>query len=558
MQFDMPKEQSSIIKVLGVGGGGSNAVNHMYGQGIKGVDFVVCNTDQQALDISPVPTKIQIGADLTEGMGAGSEPEVGRNAAVEDIDQLKSILEKNTKMVFVTAGMGGGTGSGAAPVIAQTAREMDLLTVGIVTLPFSFEGKQRREQAEKGIEAMRDNVDSLLVICNDRLREMYGDLNLSNAFAQADDVLSTAAKGIAEVITVTGKINVDFKDVNTVMRDSGVAILGSSIAEGEERAKQGVEKALSSPLLNDNDISGASHVLLNITYGEKEVTMDEISDITDHIQDEAGSTANVIWGHGYDETLGEALSVTIIATGFKSSPDTGSEMEKREKQKKKYLHLNEKEETPPTQEEENPAMASSQITSTEEKTEPAEPEGSRTEATQETPENPEEANDPDSPYLKTKEDQTGASGQEDQSEAPSENSGPEKVEWHQEAQRKEYGPERRTEKDPGTGTPAEEPRPFHANTSRDQGEIDPEQQRKRSTERIDRIQELGMKLRSPSGIEGLEEEPAYVRRNIKLDEEPHSSTSNASRYTLSEEEDEDGKKKTTIRENNPYLHDKPD
>src|SRR5690554_573675 len=325
MELDIPKDHSSIIKVIGVGGGGSNAVNHMYNQGFKGVDFIVCNTDRQALDVSPVPYKIQLGPSLTEGRGAGSIPEIGMNAAIENIEDIKELLSNNTKMVFVTAGMGGGTGTGAAPVIARVAREMGILTVGIVTVPFNFEGRKRRQQAEEGLESMREAVDTLLVINNERLREISGNLTLGNAFAQADDVLSTAAKGIADVISVTGAINVDFNDVNTVMKNSGVAVMGSAIAEGENRAIEAVQSALSSPLLNDNDISGAEYVLLNITYGSKEVLMDEISDITDYIQDEAGSTADVIWGHGYDETLNESLSVTIIATGFNQSPVTGFE-----------------------------------------------------------------------------------------------------------------------------------------------------------------------------------------------------------------------------------------
>jgi cell division protein FtsZ len=325
MEFDLPKDTNSIIKVIGVGGGGSNAVNHMYGQGIVGVDFIVCNTDRQALDISPVPYKIQLGPTLTEGRGAGAIPEIGMNAAVENIDEIRNLLSKDTKMVFVTAGMGGGTGTGAAPVIAQVAKELGVLTVGIVTVPFDFEGRKRRQQAQDGLERLRESVDTLLVINNERLREITGNLSIGQAFEMADNVLSTAAKGIAEVISVTGAINVDFNDVNTVMKNSGVAIMGSAQAEGENRAMEAVQEALSSPLLNDNDISGAQYVLLNITYGDKEVLMDEITMITDYIQDEAGSTADVIWGHGYDPTLGDKLSVTLIATGFKSSPITGGE-----------------------------------------------------------------------------------------------------------------------------------------------------------------------------------------------------------------------------------------
>ncbi|MEQ9187061.1 MAG: cell division protein FtsZ, partial [Cryomorphaceae bacterium] len=337
MKFDLPKENSSIIKVLGVGGGGSNAVNHMYKQGINGVDFLVCNTDQQALDISPVPLKVQLGATLTEGRGAGSLPEVGKNAATENIEDIKSIISTNTKMVFITAGMGGGTGTGAAPVIAKTAREMGVLTVGIVTMPFFFEGRKRRQQAESGIEEIREHVDTLLIINNEKLREMCGNLPIAQAFAMADNVLATAAKGIAEIITRTGYINVDFEDVRTVMTESGVAIMGSAAAEGEDRAIKAVEKALASPLLNDNNIEGARYVLLNITFGNQEVLMDEISDITDYIQDEAGSSADVIWGYGMDEALGDQLSVTIVATGFHQNPNTGVNLDKKQEKRKMNL-----------------------------------------------------------------------------------------------------------------------------------------------------------------------------------------------------------------------------
>ena len=323
MEFDLPKNISSIIKVIGVGGGGSNAVNHMYNLGIKGVDFVVCNTDKQALDVSAVPFKVQLGTSLTQGNGAGAKPEVGRNAAIENIDEIRDLLGKQTKMVFVTAGMGGGTGTGAAPVIAGAAKELGILTVGIVTVPFGFEGRKRRQQAEEGLEEMRNNVDTLLVINNEKLREMTGDLPINKAFSKADDVLSVAAKGIAELISVTGSVNVDFNDVYTVMKDSGVAIMGSAAVDGDDRAIRCVQEAMNSPLLNDNNIYGAKYVLLNITYGDKEVLMDEISQITDYIQDEAGSTADVIWGHGYDPSLGDKLCVTLIATGFKTSPLTG-------------------------------------------------------------------------------------------------------------------------------------------------------------------------------------------------------------------------------------------
>ena len=316
MNFNLPKEESSIIKVIGVGGGGSNAVNHMYKQGIRGVDFVVCNTDQQALDMSPVPKKIALGSSLTEGRGAGAQAEVGRNAAIENLDDIKEILGKDTKMVFITAGMGGGTGTGAAPVIAEAAREQGILTVGIVTIPFGFEGKKRKLQADLGLEELKKHVDTVLIISNDKLREMYGNLKLSEAFGQADDVLTIAAKGIAEIITVEGYVNVDFEDVRTVMTKSGVAIMGSATTSGPDRAIKAVEQALASPLLNDNNIYGASNILLYISSGMEEVTMDEVAEITDYIQEEAGMDADVIWGNGTDEELGDKLTLTVIATGF--------------------------------------------------------------------------------------------------------------------------------------------------------------------------------------------------------------------------------------------------
>jgi len=304
------------IKVIGVGGGGSNAVNTMYDRGIQGVDFIICNTDAQALEASPVPVKVQLGMTLTRGQGAGSLPEVGRNAAIESIDEVKKLIGDNTSMVFITAGMGGGTGTGAAPVIAQAAREMDILTVGIVTIPFQFEGKRRTAQAQKGLEQIRESVDTLLIIRNDKLRELYGNLAIRTAFSNADEILCTAAKGIAEVITLTGEINVDMNDVNTVMRNSGRAIMGSGKASGEGRARTAVIEALESPLLNDCDITGAHFVLLNITFGNEEILMDEIMEITDFIQSAAGQSAEVIWGYGVDESLTDDLCVTVIATGF--------------------------------------------------------------------------------------------------------------------------------------------------------------------------------------------------------------------------------------------------
>lgn len=313
------REEDSIIKVIGVGGGGSNAVNHMFSQGIHGVEFVVCNTDIQALRQSRVKNRIQLGKELTEGRGAGCLPERGRQSAMESMDFIRTLLQRNTKMVFITAGMGGGTGTGAAPEIAKQAREMGILTIGIVTVPFSFEGKKKVEQAMAGIDELEEYVDALLIIANEKLRTIYGDLKLSDAFATADNVLTIAAKSIAEIITVKGYVNVDFADVESVMRNSGVALMGASEAEGENRAMEALENALISPLLNSQDIRGAANILLNILYGEKEVTMDEISLITDSLQERVGRDVNVIWGAGKDESLGDKLRVAVIATGFNSA-----------------------------------------------------------------------------------------------------------------------------------------------------------------------------------------------------------------------------------------------
>src|SRR4051812_5334019 len=316
ISFDLPKNQSNVIKVIGVGGGGSNAINHMFKQGIKGVDFIVCNTDSQALDNSAVPNKIQLGMNLTEGLGAGANPDIGHQSAIESIADIEKMLDRGTKMVFITAGMGGGTGTGAAPVIAQLAKEREILTVGIVTIPFQFEGKVRQEQALLGIEKLRKQVDSLIVINNNKLREVYGNLGFKAGFSKADEVLATASRGIAEVITHHYTQNIDLKDAKTVLANSGTAIMGSAVASGENRAKDAIMSALDSPLLNDNKITGAKNVLLLIVSGSEEITIDEIGEINDFIQAEAGHNANIIMGVGEEESLGDAVSVTIIATGF--------------------------------------------------------------------------------------------------------------------------------------------------------------------------------------------------------------------------------------------------
>ena len=321
IKFDTKEERPNIIKVIGVGGGGSNAVTHMFTEGIQGVDFILCNTDYQALEKSPVATKVHLGK---RSLGAGNVPAVGREAAMETTEELREMLGEDTKMLFITAGMGGGTGTGAAPVVASIARELDILTVGIVTMPFSCEGKRRQQQALDGIAELRKHVDTLLVISNDKLRDEYGDMKLTQAFKKADDVLKTAAKGIAEIITVTGYVNVDFQDVNTVMRDSGKAIMGSGYAEGEDRAIRAVEEAVHSPLLDDSDIKGAKNILIYITSGNDEVSLDEVMEITEYVQDATGNCSEVIWGNGEDASLGGGLNVTLIATGFNEKDDKRS------------------------------------------------------------------------------------------------------------------------------------------------------------------------------------------------------------------------------------------
>lgn len=505
MQFELPKEQSSIIKVIGVGGGGSNAVNHMYKQGIKGVDFIVCNTDAQALEISPVPNKIQLGPSLTEGRGAGSLPEVGKNAAIENIDDIKNLLGNHTKMVFITAGMGGGTGTGAAPIIAATAKELGILTVGIVTIPFAFEGKKRRAQAEEGLEELKKHVDTLLVISNDKLRVIYGNLKLVEAFGHADDVLTTAAKGIADIITTTLHINTDFADIQTVMKDSGVAIMGSATASGENRAVKAVELALCSPLLNDSDIKGARYILLNITCGTEEITMDEYGEITDYIQEAAGQSAEVIQGYGVDETLGDKVCVTIIATGFNNKSEYG--FETMRKPEKVMLHLEDVivPENPSSAIEENEVIEN---TLEEKEEEPIAEEPMiiiKSEAV-DFPENDitPSINSYNEPFLKTATEEKAQ----------------------------------------------EQPTSSYTHPSEDNFD----EHLKRSKERILKLKELSLKLKSPTGVNDLEKEPAYRRRNIKLDSTPHSSENNISRYTLSEDEE----KKAEIKPNNSFLHDNVD
>ena len=606
MEFDIPRETSSIIKVIGVGGGGSNAVNHMYNQGIVGVDFIVCNTDRQALDISPVPHKVQLGPALTEGRGAGMLPEVGMQAAIENIEEIRELLSKNTKMVFVTAGMGGGTGTGAAPVIAQVAKDLGILTVGIVTVPFNFEGRKRRQQAEEGLEKMRQNVDTLLIINNERLREFGKNMSLTDAFSHADNILTVAAKGIAEVISVTGIINVDFNDVNTVLRNSGQAIMGSAIAEGDDRAIAAVKNALTSPLLNDNDINGARYVLLNITYGSKEVMMDEITEITDYIQDAAGATADVIWGHGFDASLGEKLSITLIATGFSSTPITGFE----KAPERKIVSLeeeNKKEITAPLV---SPFEQAVNVTPTVQeqltqepflKTEEIEnviPSGSFTPVVEEkksfdlfdtkdeiTPEptieinssydevlnHTTESTEESIGLLSLDENEVDLTFHDDSIEEPSSEEKPE-FSWEV--------IDSNVESEISVEDVKDEVRPFtlfdnpleienesvevvrhmleddsneKLNIEQTKKVLSPEEHLRKAQERVSKIQEYTAKLKKAEGIAEYENEPAFVRRNISLNHSTPSSEETYSRFGLSS--DSDGN--TGLRNNN-FLHDNVD
>jgi cell division protein FtsZ len=568
MEFDLPRDYNSIIKVIGVGGGGSNAVNHMFNKGIVGVDFIVCNTDRQALDISPVPYKIQLGAQLTDGRGAGMLPEVGMAAANENIDEIRELLSKNTKMVFVTAGMGGGTGTGAAPVIAKVAKDLGILTVGIVTIPFNFEGKKRRIQAEEGLNKMRENVDTLLVINNERLREFGKDMSLTDAFSYADDILTVAARGIAEVISVTGVINVDFNDVNTVLKNSGHAIMGSASAEGENRALEAVTSALSSPLLMDNEIDGARYVLLNITYGSKEVMMDEITEITDYIQEAAGATADVIWGHGLDSSLGEKISITLIAAGLKDVPLNG--FEKAPERKVVDLHgENNKEITslltnPVSSVEgsgnskdafsEEPFLKSEQIT---DNTIPAESisQNFGEKKSFDLFESAVEINP--SAILDVNEDTNFVEEitfleNEITSNSEEKDIQPE-FSW-------DIGVSNSDAFESSTKIEEKEEIVRHMLEEEVIMELDsevkhttPEEQQKIAQERSFKIMEYTNKLKNAEGIADFENEPAYVRRNISLNHSIPSSEESVSRFGLSEEEDG----KSGLRSNN-FLHDNVD
>ncbi|WDF67905.1 cell division protein FtsZ [Sphingobacterium oryzagri] len=566
IQFEMLKEQSSIIKVIGVGGGGGNAVNHMYKQGISGVDFIVCNTDAQALELSPIPNKVQLGASLTEGMGAGADPDVGENSAIESIEDIKRMLGTNTKMLFITAGMGGGTGTGASPVLAKAAKELGILTVAIITTPFTFEGKRRRSQAEEGLEELRKYVDSYLVISNDRLREIFGNLTMTAAFAKADDILTTAAKGIAEIITIPGYVNVDFKDVRTVMNDSGVAIMGNAISTGENRAIEAVTGALASPLLKDNEIEGARYILLNITSGKKEVTMDEVAIVTDYIQEKAGLSADLIWGNCIDENFEDELSVTIIATGFQTAEERVKEKEKE----KIALPL-----TPePVANQFVKPVVQNQFVA---KQEPAATPQTYIKPVQNTVlATPTTMTSTPPVDLFTSPKPIHASiAKQEEPQVIRHTLSFEEPQQEEEVKSEVGGFELKTSpsmfefKLPSVFDPfehkqekAEEeaPAPAARNTFNDVSaaapetkEIDFEDQLMKTKERILRLKELSMKLKSSNGLQELESEPAYKRRQKSLDDVPHSSQSQVSRFTLSFDEGE-----TEIRPNNSFLHDNVD
>lgn len=510
--FEAPKNQSSIIKVIGVGGGGSNAVNHMYRQGITDVDFIVCNTDLQALEMSPVPNRVHLGK---KGLGAGSLPMVGEKAALEKADEIKEYLSHNTEMLFITAGMGGGTGTGAAPVIAKIAKEIDLddedvpkiLTIAIVTIPFSFEGKKRRDQALKGITELRKHCDAVLMISNDKLRDLYGNLPLSQAFAQADNVLLTAAKGIAEIITVKAYVNIDFKDVNTVMSNSGVAILGTGKSGGENRARKAIEMALTSPLLNDNDITGTNNILLYLSSGAEEISMDEITEITEYIIHKAGSEVEIIWGAGKDDTLEDEICVTVVATGFEKNDP---------KPPKKHFLFEEDEST-------------ANISRPQPVKKPETIEFIRKEKVKDDELSVKTDDTPREKIYYTLDDEPEKASIEKPAVAE-----PERIE-----PRELFEPVKKEKKTPLTSR--------QQNNDLDEMEV-------KAKDRINKLKALSMKIKSPTGLSELEKEPAYVRKNVQLSDKKPSEESIISRFSLEEDEDNN----TELKSDNPFLHDNVD
>jgi len=555
MDFQMPKNQSSQIKVMGIGGGGSNAVNYMFENGITGVDFVICNTDSQALEASPVPIKIQLGVNLTEGLGAGSNPDIGRKAAEESHDKIVELLDANTKMLFLTAGMGGGTGTGAAPVIAEIAREKGILTVGVVTNPFKTEGGYRKQYAEEGVKELKKYVDTLLIINNDKLIEVYGDLTFTQAFAKANEILNTATKGIAEVISEHLLVNIDLNDARKVLENSGTAVMGQSTAEGENRAIEAVVSALDSPLLNDNDIFGAQHVLLKIVTGdgEGEIRMSELSKIKDKIQDSAGNNVNIIEGIGIDPNLGNAISVTIIATGFE---------QKKEPKEKQTINLNDKESLDDFVEHEN--LSKINIDTDRQHTLELE------EIIEDNIINDEVIEDniinDDDNFERCDKDQDlstinlnehtnsnelsekthiQVSPNEKKESLTQDNIGNNKIvfELENEFANKNINDEIDNFSD----------HKLNLNTIDNLG-IDNETMKVEARERENRLREISQQLRTPSGLTNLEDIPAYKRNNIELEETPHSSEDNLSTYNLSSSDDNNVK----LDGENSFLHDNVD
>ena len=552
LAFDLPKNQSSVIKVIGVGGGGSNAVNYMYENGIDGVDFAVCNTDLQALEASPITTKIQIGAEITEGLGAGANPEVGRQAAEESIDRINELLESNTKMLFITAGMGGGTGTGAAPVIARAAREKEILTVGVVTVPFWTEGGYRKEYAEKGLEELREHVDTLLVINNDRLIEVYGDLTLSQAFAKANEVLNTATKGIAEVISQTLMVNIDLNDAKRVLKDSGSAVMGQAYASGVNRALDAIEAALDSPLLHDNNIKGAQQVLLKIVTGsgEKEIRMTELFSIKKHIQDVAGSNVNIIEGIGVEDCMDDEISVTVIATGFNINKNIGP----AKPIKPKIYELEKDEQF-------NDVIEEKEIDATSKDVQNSDSSNFQSnKAANESIEKPQAALNFDSdnePVLnfESGEDRSEdltidfSIGSDNDINDEDENSG---VEVKDEKGNKVIYSLETEESAEDVIFDLKDDIEKEEYTQINHG-ISAEQMALRSRQRMERLREITVKLRTPSGLTDLESEPAYKRRDVELDDVSHSSESDTSSYVLGEDDD----KNIGLKPNN-FLHDNVD
>ena len=536
-KFEIPKHHKSIIKVIGVGGGGSNAVNHMYRQGIKDVEFVVCNTDAQALNSSPIPYKLQIGTNLTEGLGCGANPEVGRAAAVESKDQIREMLA-GTKMVFVTAGMGGGTGTGAAPVIAKIAKDMDILTVGIVTVPFSFEGKKKSSQAQLGIESLRASCDTVLVILNDKLREIYGNLAIGQAFGEADNVLTTAAKGIAEIITLAGYVNVDFQDVRTVMLNAGAAVMGSAETRGDNRAIKAAQQALASPLLDSRDIMGAKKILLSIISGEEaELQMDELSQITEYIQEQAGDEAEVIFGHGVDSNLGDRIRVTVIATGFAHE----GRVTKNEDEKK--VHDLDRTQISLFEAADNSVNQRNQEIELRIKEEPV-------------------ATDKDRPVLKPEEKQIYIKPEEKpfhKEEPPKEERAYTFTLFEKEEINASHDDDLDDDGEDSLFRKEEDEFEVGREVSADQTINDEGMMEYRRTK--ERLEEQAKarreKLKSNKKQEMTKEEfnekwtlPAYLRRGVKMDNVPHSSESFISRYNLNDE--------NSLLGNNKFLHDNVD